>query len=312
MSIVEERLESDVDRLLAGERSARKAAPRAAEPQLAAFRRIVVGIDGTPASEAALAWTGELARSFYARVWVANVVPPPDAYEGAGVAGLYDAKRELAEEVLHAAAEQLERTGVGAETVLREGEPGRQLARVADEQGADLVVVGSHGRGALARAVAGSVGEGLRVRSATSVLVARGEPPAPHVLVAADGSRSARRAGLLALRLAQGWNASATALHVVPPPSIGPLERRAFQHAFAGLQLAPWSDPRVRFDVQFGDPAERILAEAERRGAGLVALGSQGLGRARRLLTGSVGAKVLRRARASVLVVREPAASKRA
>jgi nucleotide-binding universal stress UspA family protein len=67
-----------------------------------------------------------------------------------------------------------------------DGEPGPQICALADELNADLVVVGSHSRGALARLLLGSVSNYVAHHSKRPVLVVPSprehDEPAPHAL----------------------------------------------------------------------------------------------------------------------------------
>jgi len=77
---------------------------------------------------------------------------------------------------LESAAEQRRGRGVPIDTQLREGAPAEEILRVADDVGADLVVIGTHGRRGLARALLGSVAEHVIRTSHRPVVTIRG----PH------------------------------------------------------------------------------------------------------------------------------------
>ncbi|MEV0267810.1 universal stress protein [Hamadaea sp. NPDC050747] len=126
--------------------------------------RIVVGVDGSPASIVALRWAF---RQAYARggavqavcVWTGDPrATETDAWRGQGEAILSDA--------ITAALANNSRVTISGVTIA--GRPADELVRLAD--GADLLVLGSHGRGRLSRAVLGSVAERC-VRMATSPVV---------------------------------------------------------------------------------------------------------------------------------------------
>jgi nucleotide-binding universal stress UspA family protein len=129
---------------------------------------IICGVDGSPDSYAALAVAAELAERLGTRLVLVNVIDPVPAYAVAGpvvamsrpaplavIDGLNEAGERLVAGMAETAgledAEQRVVTGVAAE----------RLADLADEQAADLIVVGSRGRGGFKAALLGSVSSEL-------------------------------------------------------------------------------------------------------------------------------------------------------
>jgi nucleotide-binding universal stress UspA family protein len=123
------------------------------------------------------------------RVVIATVLDPPDesALVGGGFAGptvtadVFDeVERALAEEG-HDTVDGLARTLeiTDAETIVLRGAPGPALCALASEQGATALVIGTRGRGGLARAVLGSVSDHLVRNAPCPVLVVGEESQAP-------------------------------------------------------------------------------------------------------------------------------------
>jgi nucleotide-binding universal stress UspA family protein len=127
---------------------------------------IVCGVDGSADSQAALRVAGALAERLGLRLVVAHVaepayIPYAAAAPFGGMAGRY-AVMEEAESQKEAAERLLEDVVVAAGLVNAErrtslGVPAERLADIADETDAELIVVGSRGRGAFKSAFLGSV-----------------------------------------------------------------------------------------------------------------------------------------------------------
>jgi universal stress protein A len=72
---------------------------------------------------------------------------------------VYDAQRSWAEEALEARATDLRRRGIDASRRVQTGVPFEQIVKVAEEERADLIVMGTHGRTGLDHLLLGSVAE---------------------------------------------------------------------------------------------------------------------------------------------------------
>jgi nucleotide-binding universal stress UspA family protein len=127
------------------------------------MRKIVVGVDGSSESRAALAFALSEARAHGAAVTAVCAWHIPTPAYGAGVAAPFsglagDFERDAAAS-LDAAIEALgaDRQGVVLEKTVREGQPARVLIEAARDAG--LLVVGSRGRGGFTGLLLGSVGQ---------------------------------------------------------------------------------------------------------------------------------------------------------
>jgi nucleotide-binding universal stress UspA family protein len=124
-------------------------------------RRILVATDGSEPADRALALASELASSWGSgTLTLVKAVSDPVTFAPTAVAGLemvLDAEQQGAERDLAQRAERLRTGGLKVETLVRVGSAPEVVAEVADSVGADLVVAGSTGKGALERAVLGSV-----------------------------------------------------------------------------------------------------------------------------------------------------------
>jgi len=88
--------------------------------------------------------------------------------------------RKMAEEAVSKAAELLKekQPGLTVSTRVIEGLPKEEILQEAENIGADLIVVGSHGRGAVARFLLGSVSQAIALHAKCSVEIAR----KPHIV----------------------------------------------------------------------------------------------------------------------------------
>jgi nucleotide-binding universal stress UspA family protein len=141
-------------------------------------RSIVVGTDGSPNAEAAVRRGIEVARSSGARVHLVTAYPDVpsfrEAIRSSAKAEPIDL-REVAETVLGRVGGEIEREGLEVETHAQEGDPAHVILQVAEEQGADLIVVGARELSGLKRFLMGSVSNKVSQHATTSVMVVREE-----------------------------------------------------------------------------------------------------------------------------------------
>ncbi len=135
-------------------------------------KRILVGYDGSKESEKALDAAVDLAKAAGANLVVQHVVSiGPEAYE-AGTLDVDAIERELGK-MLDQAVERARQAGVTATKVLSRGDVAGTILREVEQRGADLIVVGSLGRGRMARLLMGSVADKLVRGAPVPVLVVR-------------------------------------------------------------------------------------------------------------------------------------------
>ena len=144
---------------------------------------LVLGYDGSDCSKAALQRTAELASQIadatvvvvYAYEFSIGYVPTGMAESPLMMSAEFDDHVELvrgyADEQVRQAAEELVKAGVRAEPRVEEGRPVEVLLQAAKDTGAALIVVGSHGEGAVSAAFMGSTALKLLHHSELPVLV---------------------------------------------------------------------------------------------------------------------------------------------
>jgi nucleotide-binding universal stress UspA family protein len=148
------------------------------------MKRILVGVDGSPASLKAVELAADLAAKYNAQLTLLTVVSrsPPAVDPAFGEYARIEHIQEPPTEFAHAAAEQVldrarEVAGAkGATPIEAEpafGDPTRELIAEAEDRNADLVVVGSRGHGRLSGLLLGSVAQKLVSHAPCPVLVVR-------------------------------------------------------------------------------------------------------------------------------------------
>jgi nucleotide-binding universal stress UspA family protein len=155
------------------------------------MKTIVLATDGSDTAAAATASAIELAAEQDAKLVVVaawDLVYTPTGYTPV-VPDWDRIDKPEAERVTEAAADQARAAGVRAEAIIRRGYPVEQICRLAEERGAAMIVLGTHGWGPLRRMVFGSVSTGVLHHAKCPVLVV---PPAEHI---ADGEYAVAGAG---------------------------------------------------------------------------------------------------------------------
>lgn len=149
------------------------------------YQRILAPVDGSPTSNAGLAEAIKLAQLTGARMRVLHVVDEmPFLMSGDGYAALpgdiFMLLKETGQAVLEQARLTVHAAGIPVEATLFDSLSGRLSDRVAEQVqawGADVIVLGTHGRRGVGRMLLGSDAEQI-VRTATvPVLLVRGTPP---------------------------------------------------------------------------------------------------------------------------------------
>jgi nucleotide-binding universal stress UspA family protein len=292
--------------------------------------RVLLAVDGSPPSLDARDLVAGLGWPTGTEITLVTAFDIPPAWytdtamAGDWLAGAQDALRQQAREALATIAAPLEQRGWAIEQRVAEGRSATVILSTADELDADLIVVGSRGRGPIRSMLLGSVSAEVTNESRRSVLVARGKGVS-RLLVATDGTECS----LVIPEVLAKWDAlrglEAIALSVTPVDSptfellIGlytfgeePLERQREELRTKHRDIAAHMAQRLlglgmsaKVDVRSGDAAHEIVMAAAEHQADLIVVGSRCLHGLDRWLLGSVARNVVLHAHASVLVIRD-------
>jgi nucleotide-binding universal stress UspA family protein len=144
------------------------------------FESIVVATDGSETASEAVRQAAELAGTLGARVHLVCVYEPvPSAHDAAAATGMHSESgwvlrpREAVDATLAAAAEVFAAAGVQVDLYAQRGDPADAILDVAEERGADLIIVGNRGRAGAKRFLLGSVPNRISHHAPCAVLIIR-------------------------------------------------------------------------------------------------------------------------------------------
>ena len=256
-------------------------------PVRVGIENVLIATDFSRYSNAALEYGLQLSKDYQASAYVVSVLPTndflmagPDAYLAAKEAALRDLaqlKSDLKDE--HAYAE-----GKDYHLYLLEGEVAQAILNFAQQKQADVIVVGTHGRGGLGKALMGSVAERVFRSSTVPVLTlgpglrsVRHSRPAKTIMVAADLTRASEQAVAYAASLAREHNAKLTTVHVLHDMPSKELERakavQVVKTRLAELLGREAQGVRCSLQVESGRIVPMILEAAEEANADLLVIG---------------------------------------
>jgi nucleotide-binding universal stress UspA family protein len=291
------------------------------------YHGILVPLDGSPFGEHALPIALSIARRTGAQLHLAHVHTPP-ALE---IDGTMDASLRAGEQAyLQGLVQRLQIGWPGPITsVLLDGPVAAVLHDHALATRTDLIVMTTHGRGALSRFWLGSVADKLVHQALMPVLLVRPQEQAPdltqeprfrHILVPLDGSALAEHILPGALALGRLMQAEYTVLQAVEPmyatygaelhaaglsdQMLKQLQTNAQDYLDRIAASLRAEDVRVRTAVVVDAPVGAILDYATAHAVDLIALATNGRGGVARWLVGGVADKVVRGASVPVLLHR--------
>ena len=286
------------------------------------FKTILVPLDGSAESNVALPLARAMAQSTGGAIWLLRVAP---------TSALADdhARTHEAAQSIQRIADELSSSGLEVHPVTREGDASQEILHLSSETGADVIVMRTHGRAGLERAVFGSVAEQVLKRTTVPLaLVKPGGHRVSHIhnlLVPVDGSPGGAVALQAAADVGKTTGASINVLQVVVPIPM-PAYLAPYDYSGAALYDPAWDDDALLAAKPYVDAvaarlnalglsaeaearmapdvAGAISDAAERSNADLIMMSTHALTGPVRALLGSVADAVVRTSPCPVLLVK--------
>jgi nucleotide-binding universal stress UspA family protein len=299
--------------------------------------RILMPVDGSEYSKAAVAFVATRATLLKnpTEVELLNIQypVPPRAARALGPEMVQSYHESEAAKALKTAAATLKRAGANVVARHVVGTVADDLASIAANDRADLIVMGSHGGTGIRKLLLGSVASTVAVSCTKPLLLLRGAPiprrDSLKVGIALDGSAYGLAVARFVARHRDlfGVSPSVSLIHVVPdltkitvpgwierevptgikPEQVNAMQKAAFENAFK-----PAHDVLASVGITAGEvrligqaPGDLIVAHATKSKLDVLAMGSLGFGAERHTIMGSVATRVASRCQTALLLVRE-------
>jgi nucleotide-binding universal stress UspA family protein len=305
------------------------------------LRRLLHPTDFSAASRAALDKAIALARAHRGQLLIAHVLPPvalmPASYGlGSTYDGLFRARRATGLRQLDRLVARARAAGVRASGVLVDvGLAHEEIARLARARRVDTIVMGTHGRTGVTRALLGSVASQVVASAPCPVLTVkvgaahRRTGRVQRVMCATDFSAASRAAFRAAVTLARAARATLVVAHVLRPvvePLVEDglvLSSRTWDQLASSVRVA--ADEQLARDVararaagvratgivREGPVVGAIVRATKTARADILVVGTHGRTGVSRLVLGSVAAPLLAMSPCPVLTVRSAASRRR-
>jgi nucleotide-binding universal stress UspA family protein len=143
---------------------------------MAMFRKIIVAIDGSEVSKKALsvaidetkAWNAELHAIYVIETGLLSSIPVDNTIEA-----IYGLLENEGEQVMDFCRGKADEAGIAFKSHISQGHAGNEILKAAETEGADLIILGSHGKSEVDRFLLGSVTTYVVRHSSISTLVVR-------------------------------------------------------------------------------------------------------------------------------------------
>lgn len=137
------------------------------------IRKMIVAYDGSDQAEKAFLWAADLAAKFDAQLVVLAVARPPEPPEAVETMAVLENATEYYKEHFEDLKRKAAFTGVPARFEVRVGHPAEQIIYFANEEGADVIVMGHRGKTFVQRWLLGSVSKRVLSYAHCTVVIVR-------------------------------------------------------------------------------------------------------------------------------------------
>lgn len=279
------------------------------------MKRIVVGVDDSPAAREALGWSARLAGRAGVEILAARVYTPTQSEI---MARRQPEIRAIQLSELHNWCSDLPPGSAEPETFVVEGDPTEALLEAATAQDADLLVVGSRGAGGFLNLHLGSVAHHLVHHTTLPLAVVPRDAGTAidQFVVGVDGSPASLAAVGLCAELAARLGVGVTAVHAYEPvlewvPETDPTSWRRT----ADTHLRAWTKPISGAGIELEalvdhdrHPVAAIVRALEAGTSPVAVVGARGVGGFRGLRLGRIPLQLLHHTGRPVIVVPDPGA----
>lgn len=284
------------------------------------YRNIILAYDDSRFSRAALVEALHWAEKHDSKITIVHAVFF-DSEEFSISPGRIDERVQRGRDACERAVEEYSGDfDVEVNYMIRQGEPHEVITTVADEMGADLIVMGTHGRKGIRKMFMGSVTAAVVSEAPCDVLVVKkpcedctGEYH--NILVAYDNSELSQKAITRVSAISDSRDVATTILYVIPryQEMIGffntdtvrdSIRAEADKIVLAGERIASENGINANTFVEEGNAAEEIIAKARGLQSDLIVLGSHGWRGLDKTILGSTAERVITFSPIPVLVVR--------
>jgi len=294
------------------------------------LKTLICTTDFSDLSNHALQFGIALASELSARLYLCHVIDlTPLAFYGEGFSDPLAHERKLTEYAHERLQDLIGDRSIDWEPLILTGHTADEIALIAQDRNADLVISATHARSGLKRFIVGSVTQSLMRTLPCPLLVVRspeqGHPiPSPEhirfkrILVACDFSSYSSLAVQYGLSLAQEFQSEVNLIHVIEPAVYKDLLRPAMEAREEYQQdlreelnrklteMIPeeaynWCTPKTT--LLAGQPHEELTKYAVVHGVDLIVLGVRGYSLVETLFVGSTTERVVRQAACPVLSV---------
>ncbi len=280
------------------------------------FRKILVPVDGSHPSLHALEHAAVITKKLGSKVMCIHVIshslmhPTIKYYSDLPSSVLEEMDgwfEQKGRSILGDVKALFDEEGLEVETLLEVyDDAAERIIQISKEGGYDLIVMGNHGTSGIVSFSLGNVTEKVSRHAECPVFIVKRKAGVSKMLVAVDGSDTAKEALKKATQLAKVFDSRITLLNVVEvaPTGIEPsiadnVGKRILSEAASEVEEIDLEER-----LEHGHPAETILKVAKSGGHELIVVGNRGLSRVHRFFLGSISEKVSRYAESSVFIVK--------